>query len=306
MEPPCCWRKYVRPATIKLNQLEIVDIDQASGQIRSNIWTHFYSPVGGKCSIDLPSSTDFADAIDQKVLSWQGLPGDGLGGMNTRAVNSLTGQGYLQQVDLLPDQQGLSIHIADQPLRVSSTRALFSQWWSEPRFPLESKLRLNRRTKHIEGTFTNPLDQPLKECRLLFGEYVYLLPERLEPGEEIDILSDDLREQTTRSFLNRRSKDSENMNRARKIPWDPTSTRIDRLAEVLMFYSAAGGQEYTGLSHAHQPFADMTDHLHLSRAILVGKVDSLTTPLQIDGESVRDAYDSASTFVRLIFPVETR
>lgn len=298
--------KSVRPSNIKLNQLEIVDIDQSTGQARSNIWTHYYSPVGGKCSIDLPSSTELAEPIEQRLVSWQGLPGDGLGGMSTRAVNSLNGQSYLQQIDTSSGQSALRIRIVDQPLRVSSTRALFSQWWSETRLPLDSNLRLNRRTRHIEGTFSNPLEQPLKDCRLLFGEYVYQLPDRLEPGDEIDILGDDLREQTTRSYLNRRSKDSENANRARKIPWDPTSTRIDRLAEILMFYSAAGGQEYTGLSHGYQPFVDLTDHLQLSRAILVGKVDSLVTPLQIDGQSAKDAYDSTSTFVRLIFPVETR
>ena len=171
---------------------------------------------------------------------------------------------------------------------------------------MESKLKLNRRTRHIEGTFSNPLDQTIKDCRLLYGEYVYQLPDRLEPGDEIDIVGDDLREQTTSSYLNRRSKDDSDVNRARKIPWDPTSTRVDRLAEVLMFYSAAGGQEYTGLSHSYQPFVDLTEHLQLSRAILVGKVDSLVTPLQIDGQSSDDSYDSASTFVRLIFPVETR
>ena len=296
----------VRPSSIKLNQLEIIDMDQTTGRTRSNIWTHCYSPVGGNCSIELPPSNRLAKPVDQRVISWQGLPGDGLGGMNTRSVNSLTGQGCLQQVDVATDSDTLNVLIADQPLRVSSTRATFGQWWSQTQFTLESKLWLNRRTRHIEGTFSNPLDQPLKDCRLLFGQYVYQLSESLEPGGEIDILGDDLREQTTRSYLNRRSKDSEDANRARRIPWNPTSTRIDRLAEILMFYSAAGGREYTGLSHRYQPFADLTDHLQLSRAILVGKVNSLVTPLQIDGQSAQDSYDSASTFVRLIFPVEIR
>ena len=298
--------KSVRPASIKLNQLELIDIDETSGQTRSTIWTHYYSPVGGQCSLELPDSTEFVDSIDQRVLSWQGLPGDGLGGMNTRAVNSITEQGYTQQISASSNQSELDIRIVDQPLRVSSTRALFGQWWSETQFPVESKLKLNRRTRHIEGTFSNPLDRPLKDCRLLYGEYVYRLPDRLAPGDEIDILGDDLREQTTSSYLNRRSQDADDTNRARKIPWDPTSTRVDRLAEVLMFYAAAGGREYTGLSHAYQPFVDLTDHLQLSRAILVGKVDSLVTPLQIDGQSSEDSYDSANTFVRLIFPVETK
>ena len=226
--------------------------------------------------------------------------------MNTRAVNSLTEQGYTQHVTAHANQSILDIQIVDQPLRVSSTRALFSQWWSETQIPIESKLTLNRRTRHIEGTFSNPLNRTLKDCRLLYGEYVYQLPARLEPGDEIDIVGDDLREQTTSSYLNRRTKDAEDTNRSRKIPWDPTSTNVDRLAEVLMFYSAAGGREYTGLSHGYQPFVDLTNHLPQSRAILVGKVDSLVTPLQIDGQSSEDSYDSASTFVRLIFPVGTR
>jgi hypothetical protein len=300
---------WTRPSTVRLNQLEIIDIDADSQTARSNIWTHFYSPNSGQCSIGLPKETSLEIAPHDQVLSWQGLPGDGLGGMSTRAGNSLVGQSYLQKIDGLSsrsDDSALVVQIKNQPLRVSTTRSLHGNWWSKLQSPPASNLRLNRRTKHIEGTFTNPLNAPLKNVKLLFEDYLYTVEGTLGAGEPIDILGDDLDEQTTRSFFNRRKKDKDDANKARNLPWNPTSTRLDRLAEILMFYSAAGGNEYVGLSHSYQPWTDLSNHLHLSRAILVGELDSVATPLEINGDASHEAYDSTTAIVRIIFPVKTR
>ena len=41
--------------------------------------------------------------------------------------------------------------------------------------------------------------------------------------------------------------------------------------EMLQFHKAAGGEVYTGLTHAYQPYLDLTDHLRTGRAILLGR-----------------------------------
>jgi hypothetical protein len=38
-----------------------------------------------------------------------------------------------------------------------------------------------------------------------------------------------------------------------------------------MFYGAAGGRSYTGLTHNYQSFIDLSRHLRSGRAILVGR-----------------------------------
>ena len=72
----------------------------------------------------------------------------------------------------------------------------------------------------------------------------------------------------------------------------------------MMFYQAAGGVNYTGLTHDYHSFIDMTDHLNLKRAILVGEVASRGAVFNINGESVSDQYDQVTTIVRIILPVE--
>jgi hypothetical protein len=83
---------------------------------------------------------------------------------------------------------------------------------------------------------------------------------------------------------------------------------VSRIAEVLMFYDAAGGKSYTGLSHNYQSFVDMSDSLMLGQAVLVGEIQTRASSLSFSesGEKVDDLeYDQVTTFVRIVLPVET-
>ena len=72
---------------------------------------------------------------------------------------------------------------------------------------------------------------------------------------------------------------------------------------MMMFYRAAGGSNYTGLSHNYQPFADMSNNLYLNRAVLVGEVDKQGVELLIDEKSASEKYDQTVTIVRILLPV---
>lgn len=296
--------RVARPGTTQMNQLEIIDIDQASGRARGSIWNNLYSPFGDRISLQLPDSNDLEMTLTSKIVGWQGLPGGGLGGMDTRAGASLIDQSWRQ--DFAADDEHAddpNAWISRQSLRVSSTRAFFNQWWATVPFEINNRLRFTRRIGRLEGTFTNPLDRQIRNCRLLYDSWAYVLPQPLEPGETIDVLTE-MKERTARSYFNRRTRASEESNKGQNIPWDPTGTNVSRIAEMLMFHEAAGGTEYTGLTHGYQSFVDLSRQLGLSQAILVGELDQPVTRLQIDEGQSEYQYDSVTTLIRIVIPVE--
>ena len=88
------------------------------------------------------------------------------------------------------------------------------------------------------------------------------------------------------------------------VAWDPSDTRVDRIADVMMFYQASGGDGYTGLTHDYQPFTDLSEHLNLNRAILVGQVSDPAAVLRLNGGKLSANRDQTTTMIRIILPVE--
>jgi hypothetical protein len=212
--------------------------------------------------------------------------------------------GYFQDVSLLDAAHGsYESSLQRMPVYVSSTKALFAIW--NGRYPnqIRSRLVFDAGSSRLEGTLTNPFDDTISDVRLYFEDYAYVLKKQeLQPGETIDLLSE-MKERTARSLLTRRTKKSEKDNRSHNIPWNPTDTRVQRIANMMMFFDVAGGNNYTGLTHDFQSFIDLTGQLDLNRAVLVGQVEPVGTQLEIDGERVGDRYDRTHTIVRIVLPV---
>lgn len=294
--------RMTRPNVIQLNQLEIIDIDTIEGRVRGSVWTNLYSPSGRNCTVEIDSNHQLGFKIDSNLVSWHGLPGDGLGGMMTTANPGLLKTSYEQSFDVAANGQDVTTKIIDLPLQVSSTKPIFSHWWSETPVKIRSRLSHNARFQQLRGTITNQFDFTLKNCRVVFENWAYILEEPFRPGDTFDIQTG-TDEKTLKSILTRKVK-QEKTDRSDNSPWNPTDTRVNRIADIMMFYKAAGGNNYTGLTHKYQPFVDMTDHLDLRRAILVGEVDAPGAVLKINGENVVDQYDQVTTIVRIVFPVE--
>ncbi len=290
-----------RPKTIQLNQLEIIDIDATSKNARGTLWGNLYSPNAGSCDISIDRSNSIGVEIESNLMSWQGLPGDGLGGMQTTVAPGIAKPGYQQSFEI-SESGHTQTALTNMPLYVSSTKALFGQW--NGKYPKDIRSNLKLISTQLEGTVTNPFDVPLDNVRVLFENYAYVLKkQRLEPGETIDVMSE-MKERTTRSLLTRRIKRAKKDNKGSNSPWDPTEKNVNRIAEMLMFYRLAGGNNYTGLTHTFQNFIDMSGQIDLNRAILVGQIDSIGTQIRINDELVDDQYDSTNTVVRVVLPVK--
>lgn len=293
--------RSTKPSSSQINQLEIIDIDAESNTIRGNIWTNIYSPFNATCKVSPPPSNSFGIDTSSTNISWMGLPGDGLGGMRSNSQLGLSRQGYECQMETSgPNKQSVASSLTMLPVKVASTKTLYSQYDANHDFGIRSRLRLNSRGR-LQGTITNPFDQTLKECRVLFENWAYVVGSPIEPGDSVEVLSE-MRERTTSSYFSRRV-DTES-DKGGGLPWRPQEDDIGRIAEMMMFFEAASGPSYTGLSHGFQPFVDLSEQLNLRRAVLFARIDSAGTELDIQCSSSDVEYDQSRTYVRIVLPVK--
>jgi hypothetical protein len=285
---------------LHVNQVDLVDVDVESGSARSTTWAHLYSPSSQLFNLGADASWPWAgDAAVERgnLFTWHGLPGRGLGGLDRPPTTALTSRAYTVQLGGTPAAANAPPSIRELPLQISSSRSLLVRRWADVRLPPSGELTLDRNGL-LSGDLSNPLDVPLSDCMILYQNWVYPLTGALPPGESVSL--DGLSPKNLEWRLTRRrvvqTKDI-------STPWDPMSVDVPRILELLMFYQAAGGLAYADLTHRYQPYTDLSDHLKIGRAVLVGRARSPFSRLARDGQSLAGATDQSWTFFRLVYPV---
>ncbi|MCH8150434.1 MAG: hypothetical protein IH987_21055 [Planctomycetes bacterium] len=93
-----------------------------------------------------------------------------------------------------------------------------------------------------------------------------------------------------------------------KTRWDRTDRDIPRILEMMMFHEAAGGDSYTELTNRYQAYSDLSDHLKLGRAVLIGYTNERSGVLESGKTPLTASYDKDRqyTFYRIVFPVKIK
>ncbi|MEX2026163.1 MAG: hypothetical protein WEH44_02665, partial [Pirellulaceae bacterium] len=301
-----------RGGGVKVNQVELVDIDAESGLTRGTSWSHVYSPDTRRFDLELNPPRLAEGAPSEALLSWQGLPGDAMGGMNVESSLRLFNQPYRIASPALPNSDA-SPRLDGLPIQIGSSKTLLGRWWSDAGPRRLDKLTLNRIAFRLEGSFGNPLEIELRDCILYYGGQAFVMERSLSPGQTVTIdelpaprtlewhLTRRRMESSDRSASGRRSDDQQVQTASR---WDRSGGNVSRILEVMMLFDAAGGTTYTGLVHHYQDFVDLTPHLGLDRAILVGRAESPAAVLLRDGRPLTAEYDRRDTWYRFVLPVE--
>lgn len=282
------------PRELQFNQLEIVDVDVTSGQQRGTAWTAIYSPqaethrIGGELQTQLPGRV-----LDEQV-SWLALPAGAAGG----GLGS-SGRPYRHRGDVAGDD--VRVELEGYPLPVRSTRTLCYQWQGLSELPVRSQLRYESGIGRLVGTFTNPFDFPLRNCRIYYEGWAYVFDQPVEAGDTVDLLTEG-RERTIKSILTQRDRASAE-GKTQNAPWDPRETKFSRLLEMVMFHDSAGGQSYTGLVNRASGRLEMSEHLELRQAIIVAELPQPLSRLQIDGQPLEAGADQRFGVIRLCVPV---
>lgn len=280
---------------VRLNQAEIIDIDLGTQMLRGTGWCHLYSPrtdhhapqLALKCPPELMAQAP------EGWLAYQGLPGDGLGGLESRQPALASRPAY--RVKLPAADPGL----ASLVITTSSTKSLAACWWSQVHLPVGHQLSVDR-FGLLAGELRQPLPVELTDCLLAHGEKLYRLG-TLRPGQvvrlsELDPLNLEAR------LTQRRIEQTKDVS----TPWEQDSVDVPRIVQMLMFHAAARGSSYTGLTHRYQPQIDLSEHIRLGQAVLVGRsarpVLTLHTPA---GQPLVPAGRTQHwTWYRLVIPVE--
>ncbi|HMO14222.1 MAG TPA: hypothetical protein PKD64_10725 [Pirellulaceae bacterium] len=314
-----------RPSEIKVNQIEIIDIDETTKLMRGTIWAHVYSPTDSKTQLELASNPMVA-FVDSHWLSWAGLPGTGLGGMQNQTT--LRGAGYhvdsshaltdgltsTQAVDpgwfgYRAASEGTSredrrLSIRDFPFQSAATAAFTGKWFGTTTRQSNSSLTQNRNRSDLTGTITNPLDFELDNIFVIHNETVYRARAALRPGATMRIETDARDKRSLRDFFkSQRGERGEETKRN----WEIYSLVTPDIVEMMMFFAAADGQFFTKLTNQYVADVDLSHLIQFDRAILVGRAKRVTTPLQIHaGLDPQNSLDQQWTFVRMVLPVTTR
>ena len=281
-----------------VNQVDIADVDTTTGFVRGTTWAHTYSPATRTYDLSLsPSIACGGDAWrDHEVLlSWQGLPGTALGGMNTTSTAERMSDAYV--IDTRGDSSMKSAGIWGIPIQIWSSKGFHARWHGELDLPAISKLQVQSDGR-LRGEIGSPLACDLTDCFLYYTPWAYNIG-KVSAGQTVTVGSASERSSLQWRLTRRTYSDRGDMT----TPWDQYSRNVPRIIEMMMFHDLAGGEAYTGLSNHYQTYVDLSSHLSIGRAILVGRTHSAVATLRSGNESLEDHYDQQWTFYRFILPV---
>ncbi len=291
-----------KTSEVHVNQLDIIDYDVETSQLRGTTWAYVLSPQRRTYDFKIEPRADEQLGIDQLtgLCSWQGLPGNGLGGLDTRSTSTSIEQQY--GVRLAPGQVDPGMgRIQGLPIQDSSCRGLNASWWGQGSLDVVSRLYFDRQGV-LQGEVSNPFPFALQECRLYHQNQVYVIDHDVEPGQMLRVsnLLDSVR--AVEAYLLRRKL----VQRAEAMQaWSASDFDVPRIVEMLMFHEKAGGARYTKMTHRYQEFLDLSERLDWNRAILVGRAAGQGSGLVANQSPPAASTLDTWTYFRLVFPIST-
>lgn len=178
--------------------------------------------------------------------------------------------------EALESGDGQTSVLSGLPLASRSSKGLSTSCRFKPNLPATS-LEHRPGSELLQGELVNPLPVDLLDGMLVYRNWAYILPTRFPAGGSIGSV-DALRQKNFRWQLSRqRALESASQSEE----WDPMSTSVDRIAEMLMFHDAVGGARYTALNHGPLQFLDLTHTLSEDRCLLIGRIEDSLTDFQV-------------------------
>ena len=297
---------WLKGDQLRINQVDLVDVDVAEGRARGTTWLNFFSPRTDSYDLSframLPDGNAAEDA--ETLTSWFGFPGSGLGGMGSRTSNP---QVWNRQYSFSPGLDAMH----GVPVQVWSTKSVTTRW----RAPCDvyPEVDLVREDELPRGTVTNTLDVPLTRCILAYGRWGYNLG-TLRPGQSAQIEPMSRERIELKTLLSGRlggvELPVEQFGPYPNMPSEVSDRSIADTLQRMMFFEALGGAGQQGLSHRYQRFVDFSDLLRTDRAILVATVrgDSAEerrygAVLLRDGQPMAKPDDRHLLVYRFVYPV---
>ena len=295
----------VKGTDLRVNKVDVVDIDLESKQARGVSWINLFSPQNLDYSIKvhpvLPNQELPADPKaevksapgTEVLLTWFGAPEPGLRGMNTRGQGMGFGGGGYSYGPL-----GKAEELDDVRVGIWSTKGFVARWFG-PAPAAGSIVEADLQpvgTDRLTGTITNRLPVAMTDTIVAYGRQVYFNVGRIEPGATVDIekfldrsLAEHLKEKLPQIGTNNYYGQQDNISRA------------DLIREMIFHQSNPSGMEEIA-SRLHADL-DLTGQLALGRPMIVASVDRPGTQLLL-GNAPGTAKTEQTTILRVILPLK--
>ena len=280
-----------------VNQAEVVDVDVRTGQMRGACWLSLFSPQTQRFDLStqfLPPTaqsltSDTVDATHESLLfSWMGLPGTGLGGMESPLVAPLFERGY---------RYGPAFSSLKQvPLSIGSTKCFSIRSHQSHARWMETQLqeRNSGQDALVEGQITSHLKEPLRNCVLLHNGWAYPLG-TLAPGKPYRI-DRNQSVRTIRNYLARLG--------PLEMESDAERYQVSRIFERMLLYQAADGNSTIPLANNYLTQLDMSHLLESKEAILMGQIDSHSFEIKNHGQPLTDSQSLRGAIWRFVVPIQ--
>jgi hypothetical protein len=316
------WRRG--PARPRVNRLELVDVDSVTGLARGAFWATLHSPRAARFDLGLRLAAPFtrsssksplpvphrdgergfgtasgqSSELSKTLLSWWGLPGTGVGGMQARGSDlEELQEGYRYAADL-ESLEGV-------PVLTSATKSFVARWTAPAPALVDSNLV--DQDGFATGSIVNRSGRPLRNARLLYGGWGYWLG-NLEDGQQIDVGEDlDLRRVKTIVTASTLGATATATSQPEGAMFSPERATALELLNLMMFFDAAGGIDFAQLPSRVAADLDLSALLKpgMGRAILIAQAEEPGSSM-IDTQSMESLGaegDFAALVFRFVLPV---
>jgi len=280
----------------RLNCLELVDIDMLTSTARGSFWATLYSPRAEVFDLALEVHPFRKRAMSHAdtLLSWWGLPGAGIGGMQGRRtdiVNVRVGYRYADKRDAL-----IAI-----PVLTSATKSLIARWTMRVEPLLEVKLADEDGLP--VGYIENRSGQSLHNLRLLYNGWGYRLGD-LKEGQRAEV-GQYVSPRTAKTIITQDVLGGAMSARDRTV-FVPEQATAKEILALMMFYERAGRSAFAQLPNRYQFYCDLSRALELGRAILVAEASDEGSQLvnAQTGSAVNERQHVARPVYRFVLPVD--
>lgn len=291
-------------ATVRCNRLEVVDIDTINAVGRGHSVNYLYSHKASLFDVSFESSDglrSLAPALDRSLAGPLGYPGESFGGIQISLEDSRL---PAYAVSMRSADGSLRGSLVGLPLAPRSSNGFFSRYSFTPKLSDVPAIERRAGSELLQGDWSNPLPMDILDGKLVYRNWVYLLPTRVLAGQRIPSL-EKLRQKNFRWLLSRqKALESDTQTQA----WDPSaSTPLERVAEMMMFHEAAGGTQYTNLENDPLENLDLSGLLMSDRCILYGRFERPLTRVQVTGsDQTISPTGQQLTMIRVVMPVTTK
>jgi hypothetical protein len=308
---------YMKGDQLRVNQVEIVDVDLDTGNARGTVWTHFFSPHVDRYDLTLaPRFGDNEISIPseprglsprsgepqgsslrspERLVGWLGATGYGLDGMQgRRSQTGLFERGYAftPQLDAM----------VNLPVQEWSTKTLVGRWSAELIEPIDAKLQ-GLDDDLLAGHITNRTGVQLEGCLLLHGNWAYRLPDLADGA--VATIDDTLQPAMAKTALTYAGPSyRDGGSNADAVPrLEANTSDVDRLAMAMMFYETMGGFAYAQTPHRYQSFVDMSRLLRGNQAVLIARAKAAGSHWTRGETSLASDQDRRWVYYRFVIPL---